>query len=53
MILSGKPLHTPHQVRGKLFPDHAVKSGLLGPYPMAALTGSSPANKSMTYPVVI
>jgi hypothetical protein len=45
MIFFGKPLHT--------FPDHAVNSGLLGPYPMAALTGSSAANKSMTYPVVI
>ena len=22
--LSGKPLHTPHQVRGRLFPDHAL-----------------------------
>jgi hypothetical protein len=21
--LVGKPLHTPHQVRGRLFPDHA------------------------------
>jgi hypothetical protein len=45
MIFFGKPVPT--------FPDHAPKYGLLRPYPMAALTESSAANKSMTYPVVI
>src|SRR5258708_21537435 len=24
MIFFGKPLHAPHQVRGRLFPDHAL-----------------------------
>jgi hypothetical protein len=45
MIFLGKPLHT--------FPDHAVKFRPFIGYPMAALTGSSAANMSMTYPVVI
>jgi CBS-domain-containing membrane protein len=40
----GKPLHTPHQVRGGLFPDHAPGGGIMRPDWREALRGCDRKN---------
>ena len=43
--LFGKPLHTPHQVRGRLFPDHASR------HPFFAMATANIAMAPATPPV--
>jgi hypothetical protein len=52
--LLGKPLHTPHQVRGSLFPDHALVRVVLRmrkPKAAVAAARNVPAAEPLETPV--